>query len=98
MSLIVVTFSSSSGWDQAARAKRARMSVNDNGSLACSEALKLLAGAQHWILDIDLDFFSTANPFCSSLSKVCTLFTVSLSLCCFKWIGTSETSQRLVPL
>ena len=68
--LIVVTFNQDSGWDEATRAKRARVSDNDSGSLASSEALKLLAGAQHWILDIDLDFFSTANPFCGSLSKV----------------------------
>ena len=73
VSLIVVTFGQDS---QATRAKRARMSDNGSGSLACNEALKLLAGAQHWILDIDLDFFSTANPFCGSLSKVWTSYAI----------------------
>ena len=70
VSLIVVTFNPDSGWDQTTSAKRARMSDSNNDNLARSEAHRLLAGAQHWILDIDLDFFSTANPFCGSLSKV----------------------------
>lgn len=101
MSLLVVTFNSNSEWDQATRAKKVRMS--DSGSL---DALKLLTGGQHWILDIDLDFFSTANPFCSLLSKVCMLsgahrlnellmlYTIGLSLSvCFNCVlGTAETS------
>lgn len=89
MSLLVVTFNSNSEWDQATRAKKVRMS--DGGSL---DALKLLTGGQHWILDIDLDFFSTANPFCSLLSKVCMLYTIDLSLSvCFKCVlGAAETS------
>ena len=75
VSLLVVTFNPNGEWDQTTRAKKAKMS--DSGSL---DALKLLTSSQHWILDIDLDFFSTANPFCSSLSKVCILCTVDLSL------------------
>jgi len=72
ISLLVVTFNQDSEWDQAKRSKKARL--NKDGNLACDEALKLLAAAQHWILDIDLDFFSTANPFSNSLSKVHILF------------------------
>jgi len=71
--LVVVTFYQGTGCGQTTKPKKARVNYSDNNNLACSEALKLLTGAQHWILDIDLDFFSTSNPFCGSLSKVCML-------------------------
>ena len=84
VSLLVVTFPPNGEWDRATRAKKAKMS--DSGSL---DALKLLTGSQHWILDIDLDFFSTANPFCSSLIQRCAFYVL---LTCM--IGAAETSQR----
>ena len=73
VSLVVVTFYQDTGCSQATKAKKAKVSYSDSDNLACSEAFKLLTGAQHWILDIDLDFFSTSNPFCGSVSKVCIL-------------------------
>ena len=72
--LVVATVVHNNEWEQATRAKRARLDDSGNDTVARREALELLAGAEHWILDIDLDFFSTANPFSGSLSKVHNLF------------------------
>lgn len=88
VSLIVVTFNQDNGRNKARMDK-------DNGSLAYSEALKLLTGAQQWILDIDLDFFSTGNPFWGSLSKVRALFAGDIVTMC---IGAERASQRFVSL
>ena len=49
--------------------KKAR-TVKDTNDSPIEKALELLNAAQHWILDIDLDFFSTANPFCNAFSEV----------------------------
>ena len=49
--------------------KKAR-TVKDTNDSPIEKALELLNAAQNWILDIDLDFFSTANPFCNAFSEV----------------------------
>ena len=69
--LLVVSFNDNSELDLVPSAKRARLGVADDKSdLPNEKALELLTGAQHWILDIDLDFFSTANPFCDPFTEV----------------------------
>ena len=67
--LVVVSFSSNSELDLVPSTKRARIE-NDKNDSPNEKAIKLLDGAQHWILDIDLDFFSTANPFCDPFTEV----------------------------
>ncbi|XP_065915176.1 UPF0489 protein C5orf22 homolog [Dysidea avara] len=66
--LVVVSFSSNSELDLVPSTKRARIE-NDKNDSPNEKAIKLLDGAQHWILDIDLDFFSTANPFCDPFTE-----------------------------
>ena len=67
--LVVVSFNSNSESDLVPCAKRARIE-NDKNDSPYEKAVELLDGAQHWILDIDLDFFSTANPFCDMFTEV----------------------------
>ncbi|XP_065915569.1 UPF0489 protein C5orf22 homolog [Dysidea avara] len=66
--LVVVSFNSNSESDLVPCAKRARIE-NDKNDSPYEKAVELLDGAQHWILDIDLDFFSTANPFCDMFTE-----------------------------
>jgi len=58
-------------------AKRARV---DKDSSPDEKALELLTNAQYWILNIDLDFFSTANPFCDTFTEVSCIYHLEVAL------------------
>ena len=51
--------------------KRAKLASTGSGGSGGDSFTEVVDSAPAWILDVDLDFFSTGNPFRSAYTEVC---------------------------